>query len=75
VNVTKFQLAITASDRWIANKEVAIVETFKAKIGAKEVSQKAKLLQLGLEHDTAVLILNSQLELKAGMPRLIGPRL
>ena len=41
------------------------METFKAKIGAKEVSQKAKLLQLGSEHDTAVSILNSQLELKA----------
>jgi hypothetical protein len=41
------------------------VETFKAKIRAKEVSQRAKLLQLGSEHDTAVLILNSQLESKA----------
>jgi hypothetical protein len=41
-----------------------VVETFKANLGSKEVSQKAKLLQLGLEHDTAVLILNGQLEFK-----------
>jgi hypothetical protein len=52
------------------NKEVeiaeqkAMVETFKAKLGAKEVSQKAKLLQLGSEHDAAVSILNGQLEFK-----------
>jgi hypothetical protein len=46
-------------------KKKAVVESFKAKTGAKEVSQKAKLLQLGLEHDRAVLILNSQLEFKA----------
>jgi hypothetical protein len=70
VNATKFQSTI--SDRSIANKEVEIaeqkaivLETFKAKIGAKEVSQKAKLPQLGSEHDAAVSILNSQLELKA----------
>jgi hypothetical protein len=39
-----------------------MVETFKAKIGAKEVAQKAKLLQLGSEHNAAVLTLNGQLE-------------
>jgi hypothetical protein len=70
-NVTKFRSAITARDRLIANQQIeiaeqkAIVETFKAKIGAKEVSQRAKLIQLGSEHDAAVSILNSQLELKA----------
>jgi hypothetical protein len=70
-NVTKFQSTITARDRSIANKEVdiaeqkAVVETFKAKIGAKEVSQKAKILQLASEHDAAVSILNGQLEIKA----------
>jgi hypothetical protein len=70
-NVTKFQSTITAHDRSITKKEVeiakqkAVVETFNAKIGAKEVSQKAKLLQLGSERDVAVSILNSQLELKA----------
>jgi hypothetical protein len=64
----KFQSTINARDRSIANQQIeiaeqkAIVETFKAKIGAKEISQRAKLLQLRLEHDTAVSILNSQLE-------------
>ncbi len=41
-----------------------MVETFKANLGSKEVSQKAKLLQLGSEHDAAVSIFTGQLEFK-----------
>jgi hypothetical protein len=41
-----------------------VVETFKSKLGAKEVSQKAKLCQLGSEQDAAVALLNGQLEFK-----------
>jgi hypothetical protein len=67
---SKFQSTINARDRSISNLQIeiaeqkAVVETFKAKIGAKDVSQKAKLLQLGSEHDAAVSILNNQLESK-----------
>jgi hypothetical protein len=64
-------LTITAHDRLTTNKEVkipkqkALVKTFKkAKLGAKEVSQKAKLLQLGLQQDTALAVLNGQLGFK-----------
>jgi hypothetical protein len=65
-------LTITARDRSIANKEVeitkqkAVVKTFKAKLGGKEVLQKAKLLQeLASEQDAAFAILNGQFEFKA----------
>jgi hypothetical protein len=43
-NVSKFRSTITACDRWIVNKEVEsakqkmVVETYKAKLGAKEAS-------------------------------------
>jgi hypothetical protein len=68
VSVSKFQSTITARDRSIANKEVeiaeqkSVVETYKAKLGAKEASHRSKILQLGSEQDAALAVLNNQLE-------------
>jgi hypothetical protein len=69
-NVSKFQSTIAARDKSIASKEVKIaeqkvvVETYKAKLGAKEASHRSKLLQLGSEQDATLAVFNLQLESK-----------
>jgi hypothetical protein len=56
----------------IANKEVeiakqkAVIETYKAMLGAKEGSHQSKILQLGSEQDAALAVLNNQLKSKVG---------
>jgi hypothetical protein len=67
VSVSKFQSTITSCDRALANKEVEIakqklvVETYKAKLGAKEASHRSKILQLRSEQDAALAVFNNQL--------------
>jgi hypothetical protein len=39
-----------------------VVETYKAKLGAKEASHQSKNLQLGSEQDAALAVINNQLE-------------
>jgi hypothetical protein len=68
VSVSKFQSTITGRDRALANKDVeiaeqkSVVETYKAKLGAKEASHRSKILQLRSEQDAALAVFNNQLE-------------
>jgi hypothetical protein len=67
---TKYQLAITACNKIIANREVklvrqkAVVDTYKVRLATKEETHKAKHHEWEVEHDTAVAILNGRLDVK-----------
>jgi hypothetical protein len=43
-------------------KQKAVVETYKAKLGAKEASHRSKILQLGSNQDAALAVCNNQLK-------------
>jgi hypothetical protein len=70
MNITKYQLAITAHDKTIRSRKVdlvkqkAVADTYKVRFASKEESHKSKCHEWQVEHDAAAVFLNGWLDIK-----------